>query len=94
MSAVKVMWARMFGTPTIASCDEVGRTLQSFLDRELDERTARRVGRHLELCRRCGMDAAAYREIKQTLRRRAGRIDRPTLTRLQAFAEDLLRDQP
>lgn len=71
------------------SCREVGKVLQSYLDGELDELRARRVARHLEMCRRCGMAAETYAEIKQTLRRSAGSPPQDAIDRLRAFGEQL-----
>ena len=71
------------------SCREVGKILQSYLDGELDELRTRRVGRHLEMCRRCGMAAETYAEIKLTLRRSAGSPPQDAIDRLRAFGEQL-----
>ena len=70
-------------------CKEVGRVLQSYLDGELDELLARRVARHLEVCRRCGMSAETYAEIKRALRRSAGSLPEDAVGRLRAFGEQL-----
>lgn len=70
-------------------CKEVGRLLQSYLDGEIDELRARQVARHLEECRRCGMDAETYAEIKQALRRSASPLPEDALGRLRAFGEQL-----
>jgi anti-sigma factor RsiW len=70
-------------------CREVGKVLQSYLDGELDELLARRVARHLEMCRRCGMSAETYAEIKQALRRSAGSPPQDAIDRLRAFGEQL-----
>lgn len=45
------------------------RVLQSYLDGELYGTSRREVGRHLERCRRCGLQAATYRAIKASLAR-------------------------
>jgi anti-sigma factor RsiW len=73
---------------------EVARVLQSYLDREIDDVTAQRVARHLEVCRRCGLAAATYEAIKQSLVRRAGPPDRGAVERLQAFSEQLAEPGP
>lgn len=70
-------------------CKEVGRLLQSYLDGELDELWARRVARHLEDCRRCGMAVHTYTEIKRSLRHSADPLPEDTLHRLRAFGEEL-----
>jgi anti-sigma factor (TIGR02949 family) len=71
------------------SCKEVGRLLQGYLDGEIDELRARQVARHLEDCRRCGMNAETYAEIKRALRRSAAPVPRETVERLRAFGEGL-----
>lgn len=70
-------------------CRDVGKVLQSYLDGELDELLAHRVVRHLEMCRRCGMSAQTYIEIKQALRRSTGSPPDAALIRLRAFGEQL-----
>lgn len=71
-------------------CLEVARVLQSYLDGETDEITARRVAAHLEDCRRCGLEVELYREIKRAITRRAA-LDSEAVARLRAFGEALLR---
>jgi anti-sigma factor RsiW len=71
-----------------SECDEIGRLLQRYLDSELDVNRACTVLVHLEDCKRCGLEAASYREIKQSLRR-TGRPDEQTANRLRKFAEGL-----
>jgi anti-sigma factor RsiW len=70
------------------ACMQVARVLQSYLDGETDEVTARRVAVHLEDCRRCGLEAATYREIKSAL----ARLEPPdpvAVQRLRGFGESL-----
>ncbi len=76
------------------NCMQVGRRLQRYLDDDLDDLTARRILRHLEDCRRCGLEAAAYTEIKASLARRATDIPDAAVTRLRAFGERLVHDSP
>ena len=71
------------------NCREVGRLLQSYLDGELDQLLAQRVVRHLDMCRRCGMAAETYTEIKQALQLSAGSPPRDAIARLQTFGEQL-----
>ena len=59
---MKAKARRFRGTKEMASCMQVMRVLQSYLDGQTDEMTARRVANHLEACRRCGLDAATYRD--------------------------------
>ena len=82
---------RMWGTKEMASCMQVMRVLQSYLDGHTDEVTARRVTEHLEACRRCGLEATTYREIKAALARQATPLEETTLDRLKAFGASLAR---
>lgn len=77
-----------------ATCAEVARVLQSYLDGQVDEMTARRVARHLEACRRCGLEAHTYEAIKQALARRRTDVDADALERLRSFAERLAHEGP
>lgn len=89
------MWRRMRGSTEIASCREVRHVLQSYLDGELDELAARRITRHLDLCRRCGMQATTFAEIKAALSRTAERpVDPKAVARLRAFGESLASGHP
>jgi anti-sigma factor (TIGR02949 family) len=73
-------------------CREVGRLLQRYLDGELDEHRSRRLAGHLEDCRRCGLEATTYEQIKATLAQRRGRdVPRESLERLTEFAYQLVR---
>ncbi len=82
-------WRAMVGTKDMASCLQVGRLLHSYLDGEMDDLTARRVARHLELCRRCGLEASTYADIKNALARRGASVPDDG-ERLQQFAEHLM----
>lgn len=75
----------------VLSCMQVRRVLQRYLDGQLDEVTAKRVERHLEACRRCGLEAATYAEIKAALARRDG-LDPGAVERLTAFVGRLRHD--
>lgn len=73
-----------------ATCQEVLRVLQSYLDGELNDLTSQRVARHLGACRRCGLEAATYTEVKRALRRRArGSLEDASLSRLREFGRRL-----
>ena len=86
---------RLLGTADMASCLQVGRLLQTHIDGQLDDLTARRVARHLDACRRRGLEAGTYQAVKQSLARRGPRpIDPKAITRLQAFAADLTTPEP
>lgn len=75
-------------------CAEVTRVLQHYLDGNTDDLTTRRVRRHLEACRRCGLEAETYRAIKESLARRAPIIDADSLDRLRRFATALTVSPP
>ena len=85
---------RVLPNKEMASCMQVMRVLQSYLDGQADEVTARRVSKHLEACRRCGLEAATYREIKAALARRAAPLDGASLERLRTFGSSLARTGP
>jgi anti-sigma factor RsiW len=84
---------RFRGTKEMASCMQVMRVLQSYLDGQTDEVTAQRVAAHLDACRRCGLEAATYREIKASLARRATPVDPDAVDRLRAFGARLGQDR-
>ncbi len=71
----------------------VARVLQSYLDGEVDQRTAQRVSSHLRVCRRCGMKADTYRAIKTSIAR-TGEVDELTRRRLEEFAHRVGEQQP
>lgn len=72
-----------------ATCADVARALQRYLDGHVDDLTARRVQRHLERCRRCGLEAETYQAIKDTLARRGRDFDPESLERLRRFGSQL-----
>lgn len=74
-------------------CMSVMRVLQSYLDDTTDEETARRVADHLKNCRRCGLEAKVYREIKAALGERSKTVDPETIERLQHFSELLISSE-
>ncbi|HUE58096.1 MAG TPA: zf-HC2 domain-containing protein [Acidimicrobiales bacterium] len=80
---------KMWGTKEMASCMQVMRVVQSYLDGQTDQVTARRVANHLDACRRCGLEASTYREIKAALARQAAPLDEESLERLRAFGSSL-----
>lgn len=69
----------------------VGRVLQSYLDGETEEATARRVAAHVEECRRCGLELRTYLEIHNALTRRT-RPNEAAVARLRGFGEALMRE--
>lgn len=71
-------------------CRHVGAWLQTYLDGELDDARRGAVSRHLRDCRRCGMEAATYRELKGSLRRGVPTLNEAeSLDRLRDFAQRL-----
>lgn len=85
-------WIRRRRMDREATCAEVVAVLQTYLDGCTDEVTTRRVRRHLERCRRCGLEAETYEAIKDALSRRGREIEADALERLKAFGEGLLDD--
>lgn len=80
-------WRR--GDDNEASCAEVAAVLQQYLDGQVDDVTTRRVQRHLEACRRCGLEAETYTAIKDALGRRRAALDDDAVRRLRDFGRDL-----
>lgn len=85
-------WMRRRRGEREATCAEVAQVLQSYLDGHVDDLTARRVSRHLEHCRRCGLEAETYQAIKDALVRRGREVDAQTLERLRAFGARLAEE--
>lgn len=71
-------------------CPEVRRTLQRYLDGEVDEEWAARVRAHLEDCRRCGLEADTYEALKANLETRSPEVPDDLVARLHHFAEGLV----
>ena len=92
MSRRLPMWRSLIGTPDMASCREVARVLQAYLDGEVDEGTTSRVRRHLEVCRRCGLEATTYAEIKRAIEHRRELVPDDARERLRRFAEELMHE--
>jgi hypothetical protein len=90
MSRLTTIAMRLMRRGDEAACAEVAHHLQSYLDGNTDENEVRRIEKHLEHCRRCGLEARTYREIKSALSRRGAPIDPATAARLTAFGESLL----
>ena len=88
---MKLHWRR---TPRPMSCHEVSLVLQAFLDDETDEVAASRVAHHLHDCVRCGMEAATYERIKQSVGRDRPALDPLTVARLRRFGEQLAAGGP
>lgn len=71
-------------------CPEVRRTLQRYLDGEVDAEWASRVRAHLEVCRRCGLEAGTYQALMDNLEARGPEVPDELFTRLRQFAEGLV----
>lgn len=78
-----------------ASCAEVARVLQQYLDGEVGTVDERRIRRHLERCRRCGLEAGTYAVIKESLARtgRLSEADEAALERLRRFSARLIESE-
>lgn len=87
-------WRAMIGNRDVASCLHVTRVLQAYLDGHIDDVTARRVSRHLETCRRCGLEARTYTEIKKALHQHGQPPPAESLHRLEQFASTLIEHPP
>jgi len=72
------------------SCRQVGRSLQEFLDGEIDDdQRITRLREHLEACRDCGLEAETYRSLQAAIRRQVPPITSPELDRLRDFGARL-----
>lgn len=83
------LWQRRDPAQRRMNCLQVTRVLQAYLDGETTGATARRVAAHLEDCRRCGLEASTYYEVKMALARRAAPSGE-ALARLHRFGDSLL----
>ena len=71
-------------------CREVGKVLQTFLDGELDDADAELVAAHLDECRHCGLESAAYDRIKAALAQPMPEgADPEAIERLRQFGRQL-----
>lgn len=76
-------------TPRPLSCRAVAKLIQAYLDGEIADPRGVLVANHLDDCRRCGMEAEAYRALIRSLRASATPDDHGQLARLEAFANAL-----
>ncbi len=75
------------------NCHEVGRVLQGFLDGELADGDAILVAGHLDECRACGLESAAYERIKAALAQPMPEgADPEAIDRLRQFGQGLTED--
>jgi hypothetical protein len=89
MTILASLAMRLMGRRDEASCAEVAAQLQAYLDGHTETQRVQRIERHLERCRRCGLEARTYREIKSALARRGSPVDPAAVRRLTAFGETL-----
>ena len=87
-------WLRRHRAARPMTCAEAAQVLQRYLDGEVDDLTARRVHEHLEMCRRCGLEAQTYRAIKDAVARGGLPVERDVLDRLRQFGERLAEEGP
>jgi anti-sigma factor RsiW len=73
----------------MVECRRVKPLLQAYLDGEIDERDAVRVSTHLDACRRCGLAAETFRQIKASLSRLGDEPNRDSVQRLERFVDEL-----
>jgi len=85
-------WAARRSARYAVTCGEIAQVLQTYLDGQVDEISAFRVARHLEACRRCGLEADTYLAIKEALARRVTDLDEGALARLRAFGSRLAEE--
>jgi anti-sigma factor (TIGR02949 family) len=70
-------------------CMQVRRTLQSFLDGEVEPDRAEMVAAHLESCPRCGIEADVLTRVIEAIQQLRPDLDLAAYTRLVAAVEDL-----
>jgi anti-sigma factor (TIGR02949 family) len=89
------MAMRLMGRGDEASCAEVADQLQAYLDGDTGPEQMQRIAKHLEHCRRCGLEARTYTEIKSALARQGELVDPAAVQRLTDFGRALLHgDDP
>ncbi len=75
-----------------SDCHQVAKVLQSYLDGETEAPTSRMVAEHLEVCRKCGLEASTYLAIKTAIAANASEmapVDNDAVARLRDFADGL-----
>ena len=75
-------------------CRQVRRTLQSFLDGEVEALHAERVAAHLESCARCQVEAGLLARLIESLQRLRPDIDLAAYTRLVESTRRLTEHDP
>ncbi|MGO8873590.1 MAG: anti-sigma factor family protein [Acidimicrobiales bacterium] len=92
MNLTSMVHLDMFRKKGGVTCLQVARILQRYLDDQLDEGAAAQVADHLDECRRCGLDAESYREVKVALASRARPPSPDQVKRLSSFVAELVSD--
>ena len=82
--------------PSRSECHQVAKVLQAYLDGETPAPTSTMVAAHLEVCRRCGLEASTYLAIKTAIAASpsasaldASAVDAGAVDRLRSFADTL-----
>jgi hypothetical protein len=70
-------------------CRRIRPLLQAYLDGHISPEDAIRVSTHLDACRRCGLAAETFRDIKAGLARLAQEPDQEAVQRLEQFVDEL-----
>lgn len=83
------MKTRLAQMRDMVACMRVKPLLQPYLDGHLSEQDALRVSTHLDACRRCGLAAETFLDIKAGLSRLGDEPDREAVDRLERFVEEL-----
>ena len=92
MKLTSMVHLDMFRKKGGVTCLQVARILQRYLDDQLDEGAAVQVARHLDECRRCGLDAESYREVKVALANRSRPPTPEQVDRLTSFVAELVTE--
>lgn len=90
MNLTSMVHLDMFRKKGGVTCLQVARFLQRYLDDQLDEGAAAMVAAHLDECRRCGLDAESYREVKVAVASRSRPPTPEQLERLTSFVAELV----
>lgn len=75
-----------------SDCHQVAKVLQSYLDGETEAPTSHMVAEHLEVCRKCGLEASTYLAIKTAIAAKNPQgtaVDDVAVSRLRDFAARL-----
>jgi len=88
------MWTRMMmwlmGRGDEASCAQMAEHLDAYLDGQVDPVLLGRLEKHLQACRRCGLEVSTFQEIKASLARGGAKPDPAAVRRLTEFGRSLL----